>query len=99
MMDRDNIRLIILQILKSSAGYMANHMTILEALRKQGFGITRDQLVIELAWLDSTADALVDRATGGVHICTLSGTGLDVVDGLSVIPGIRRPRPDELTSG
>jgi hypothetical protein len=65
-------------------------------LRERGHAINRDQLHIELSWLDQVADAVVDQAVGGVHIATLTGDGLEVVEGLRDIPGIRRPRPDEI---
>lgn len=71
-------------------------LLILQLLRERGHAINRDQLHIELSWLDRVADAIVDKVSGGVHIATLTGDGLDVVDGVRDIPGIRRPRPDEL---
>jgi len=96
MADRSDLRLQILLTLRRCAGYMANQEAIISALREQGCAINRDQLHIELAWLDRQADCVVDRVSGGVHIATLTGDGLEVVQGLRDIPGIRRPRPDEL---
>jgi hypothetical protein len=94
--NRADLRLLILQLLRSQSGYLANQEVLIGLLRERGHAISRDQLHIELAWLDQVADALVDRVSGGVHIATLTGDGLDVVDGVREIPGIRRPRPDEL---
>lgn len=82
--------------LRRHPGYMANQETLLAALRGMGHALNRDQLHIELAWLDQVADALVDQVSGGVHIATLTGDGLEVAEGLRDIPGIRRPRPGEL---
>jgi hypothetical protein len=50
---------------------------------------------IELSWLVNVADALADSDFHGLHIATLTGNGLEHCEGTRVIPGIRRPRPDE----
>ena len=94
--DRPNLRLMILLILCDMQGYTANQETILKKLRERGIIINRDQLHIELAWLDKVADALVDQVSGGVHIATLTGDGMDVCFGVANIPGIRDPRPEEI---
>lgn len=95
-MNRDNLRLIILQVLKQQQGYTANQEVLIKALKRLGFLINRDQLHIELVWLDKNAACVVDQVVGGVHIATLTGDGLEVVEGLQDIPGIRKPRPEEL---
>jgi len=96
MNDRAEVRLQILLILGKQVGYVANQEVLLAKLKEKGFILTRDQLHIELAWLDSTAEAIVDMVSGGVHIASLTGDGLDVIEGALVIGGIRKPRPDEL---
>lgn len=95
-MNREDLRLKILQVLKKEPAYTAHQETLIFALKQQGFVINRDQLHIELAWLDKNADCLINQVVGGVHIATLTGTGLEVVEGLQVIPAIRAPRPEEL---
>jgi hypothetical protein len=94
---RNELRLAILKALREQPGYVANQEVLLAKLRNLGHAINRDQLHIELTWLDQIADAIVDKVSGGVHIATLTGDGLEVVEGLREIPGIRRPRPDELS--
>ena len=94
--NRADIRLHLLLILKAQPGYVANQEVLLKSLKDIGHLLSRDQLHIELAWLDHFADAVVDQVSGGVHIVTLTGDGLEVVEGSREIPGIRRPRPDEL---
>lgn len=91
---RDHIRLLILQVLAQQPQYTANQEVLLSALKVQGYALSRDQLHIELAWLDNISETLVDKSSSGVHILTLTGDGLDVVDGLKTIPGIRRPLPN-----
>jgi hypothetical protein len=94
--NRADLRLIILRLLYGQPGYVANQEVLLAKLRDLGYAVNRDQLHIELAWLDQVADAIVDKVSGGVHIATLTGDGLEVVEGSRAIPGIRRPRPEEL---
>lgn len=94
--NRANLRLIILRLLHGQSSYVANQEVLLAKLRDLGYAVNRDQLHIELAWLDQVADVIVDQVSGGVHIATLTGDGLEVVEGLREIPGIRRPRPEEL---
>lgn len=90
---RPMLRLLILQLLHQQKGYVANQEVLLAKLRELGHAINRDELHIELAWLDQVADAIVDHVSGGVHIANLTGDGLDVVEGVREIPGISRPRP------
>jgi len=94
--NRQLLRLLILQLLHQQQGYVANQEVLLAKLREYGHAINRDDLHIELAWLDKSADAIVDHVSGGVHIANLTGDGLEVVEGLRDIPGISRPRPEGL---
>jgi hypothetical protein len=95
-MNREALRLKILQVLRKQQGYTAHQETLLFELKQRGFAINRDQLHIELAWLDKNADCLVNQLVGSVHIATLTGTGLEVVEGLQEIHAISSPRPEEL---
>ena len=97
--NRADIRLRILQVLYRQPGYTANQEVMIAQLKDQGYQLSRDKLHIELAWLDQQADMLVDRASSGVHIATLTGDGLDLVNGTISLPGIRAPRPEELPNG
>ncbi len=93
---RADLRLRILLILQLQNAYTANQEVLIAKLRAEGYTLNRDLLQVELAWLDEIADAVVDRTTGGVHIVTLTGNGLEHVEGARAIPGIRCPRPEEL---
>ena len=89
-----DIRLAVLQILAQDPGYDANEMVLRQALAALGHQISRDRLRSELAWLDeqrliSTVDV------GGVAVARLTGRGEDVAGGRSVVPGVRRPGPEE----
>ncbi|MDD2724009.1 MAG: hypothetical protein PHH59_08330 [Methylovulum sp.] len=69
---------------------------LLYALREQGQAISHDWLYVELPWLQQVAGVLVYQYAGGAHVAQLGNKGLDVVNDLLAIPGIRRPAPDEL---
>lgn len=97
-MDRSELRLQILLALKVQQAYDANQETLLKHLSQRGFAITRNQLHIELSWLESQADALVARDVQGFWSANLSGTGLEIAEGLITIPGIRKLRPDEINN-
>jgi len=91
--DRAKARLLILQALEKKPQYQADQETILKFLRERGFVLSRDYLHIELSWLEVTADAIVDRTSGGVHIAMLTPEGLEIVLGIVDVPGISRPAP------
>jgi hypothetical protein len=95
-MNREDIRFHILKTLRGQPNYTANQEVLLAALRDAGHALNRDQIKIELAWLDANAGAVVDSAVQGVHIATLTLEGLEVLEGTRAIPGIRRALPGEV---
>lgn len=96
LFNRTDLRLRVLQALCNQPGYMANQEVLLFVLSEQGHAISRDRLYVELAWLDQIAHALIYRTVGKTHVATLTADGLAVVEGVLIIPGIRRPLPHEL---
>jgi len=95
-MSREDIRFEILALLYAEPGYTANQETLLAALHGKGIQTTRAQVRNEMAWLGGV-DAVVLRESGGVDIATLTDTGAEHVEGYRAIPGIRKPRPGEIT--
>lgn len=91
-----DIRFLILHTLRYQPGYLANQEVLLFTLRELGHAISHEQLHDELAWLDQTANALVNKAAGPTHVARLTTVGLDVVEGTCTIPGIRPPLPHEI---
>lgn len=91
-LNREFIRLAILQILQAEVAYTANQEILRVALDRDGYRMSRDALHVELAWL-SDMDLIVDQVVQGVHIATLTADGIDVAEGVRVIPGVRRPGP------
>ena len=94
--DREEIRLQILLILAVQPAYTANQVHLGRQLALHGYSIPRDTLIVELAWLEEMAEAIVDRDVDGVHIATLSDDGAEHLTGTRIIPKIRRPSPGEI---
>lgn len=98
LFNRMDIRLLILLALRNQPGYMANQEVLIFILREQGHAISREQIHVELSWLNQVANAVIVRVSGGMHIATLTSDGLDATEGTRIIPGIRRPLPHETTT-
>lgn len=85
-------RLTILLLLAEAANYQANQFLIQSALDGFGHAVSMDRLRADLAWL--AEQGLVEvAATAGVEIAKLSSRGLDVAQGRTHHPGVKRPRP------
>ena len=93
---RPDVRLAILKLLSVAPAYTANQETLLVNLRVKGFALNRDQVKIELSWLEGQANAITDHPIGGVHIATLTQDGMEIIEGLIDIPGISKPQPGEI---
>lgn len=94
--NRAYVRLLIVLFLEKQPQYQAHQEMLLQALREQGFTLSRDHLHIELAWLESVADAIVDRMSGSVHIAILTPAGQEIAQGIVEVPGISRPAPTQV---
>ena len=90
-----DLRLRILQVLYRQSGYMTNQEVLLPMLREQGQAISHNRLYVELEWL-RVAEVLVYQISDKTHVATLTNKGLDVVQGVLIVPDIRRPLPDEM---
>lgn len=89
---REHVRLAILETLGVAGAYRLHEYLLLERVRALGLGTTRDALRGELAWL--AEQGLINQDTiEGAAIAALTDRGLDVAEGLAVVPGVSRPRP------
>lgn len=86
-----DLRRRILQALHNNPSYIANDRCLLEAVREYGHAISRDQLLVELAWLDQIACVINVHGWGSLQVASLTDAGLDVVEGTLTIPGIATP--------
>lgn len=86
-------RLVILQLLQE-AGYEVNDSILISALDDYGHRVSRDVLLGDLAWLRDQG-LIADRDLSGVTVvAAITQRGLEVADGRSQVPGIKRPRPE-----
>jgi len=89
----ENRRLMILQLLAAGSDYSANDTLLQELLALQGNGVSLDVVRTDLAWL-AEQDLIMLRELPGCKVATLRSRGIDVANGLAVVPGIARPRPE-----
>ncbi len=95
MIDRADLRLLILWILWKSQGYTSNQALVKKALAVCGVVAATEQIRTEMAWLDNIG-AVVLQDVDGVFVATLSDHGEEHLQGARAIPDIRRPRPSEM---
>lgn len=86
-------RLVILRILSESDQYSTNEHLLKMAMHMFGHNVGTDLARTELAWLKEQGLVSVDEI-GGVQIPKLTGRGLDVAQGSTVVPGVKRPAPE-----
>lgn len=92
----EHLRITILRALHDQPDYALNESLLLDIVGTFGFAPSRDKLIGELAWLDE--QGLVTM--GGPESCrvaTLTARGEDVATARATVPGIKRPRPGELS--
>lgn len=86
-------RLVILRVLFQSAGYTANEYLLHSMVERLGHVVSADRIRTDLTWLKEQ-DLLTVDEVAGVFIAKLLGRGEDVARGRTVVPGIKRPRPE-----
>ena len=86
-------RLEILRLLAGDPGYSHNDGVIQSALKAMGHAVSRDQLLVDLAWLKD-AGLVKTENVGPVAVARLTRRGLDIAHGDAVVPGIKRPGPE-----
>ncbi|MGD9638372.1 MAG: ArsR family transcriptional regulator [Alphaproteobacteria bacterium] len=70
-----------------------NDSILQTALNQVGHNVSRDVLRSELAWLEEQGLVKVEVVLDHIHVAELTTRGLDVAEGRSKIPGIKRPGP------
>ena len=86
-------RLAILQLLKADPDYSINDDLIQRLLSGQGHGVALAVVRADLAWLEQLG-LLSTSDMPGCTVAILRNDGVDVACGMSVVPGIARPRPE-----
>ena len=90
--EQEDQRLVLLRLLAEVADYKVNTSILQQGLELYGHTISRDKLHTEIAWLAEQGLVQFDQLNT-VKIVTLTQRGLDVAQGRSVVPGIKRPGP------
>ncbi len=85
-------RLAILQLLKADPDYSINDDLIQRLLAAQGHGVSIAVVRADCAWLEQLG-LLSTNELPGCTVAILRNDGVDVAMGVSVVPGIARPRP------
>ncbi len=89
------LRLAVLQVLQQAGDYELNQHIIRTALQDIGVSASQDKLQTELAWL-AEQELVCNREVGTILLTKLTTRGQDAVTGRTLIPGLRRPSPDEV---
>lgn len=84
-------RLVLLRSL-SDCGGDANESVLQTCLDTYGHRLSRDAVRSHLAWLDEQG-LCSTKDVAGCLVATVTGRGLDVAEGRSTVPGVKRPRP------
>ncbi len=85
-------RLVILRVLVQ-ANNDANESIIQDCLAVYGHKISRDAVRTHLSWLNEQG-LLKINDVGGLFVAHITRRGYDVAEGLSVVPGVKKPRPE-----
>jgi hypothetical protein len=90
--EQEDQRLVLLRLLAEDADYKVNTSILQKGLEMYGHNVSRDKLHTEIAWLAEQGLVAFDQLNS-VKVVTLNQRGLDVAQGKSVVPGIKRPGP------
>lgn len=85
-------RLVILRFLAEDADYSLNTSILRDALDSVGHRESRQVVEQDAAWLE-TAGLVTRESIGPVTIVKLTPDGLDVAQGRTIVPGVKRPGP------
>lgn len=92
-MVRQHRRLAILRYLEECPAYTVNAAILGDVLAGLGLPATHDQVVTEVVWLREQGFVTMVEA-GGLVVATATRAGLEVAQGRTLHPEIRRPRPE-----
>lgn len=89
---REHARIAILRLMEDAPGYTHNVSMITDLLRVAGITYTRAQVEGEVQWLREQGMLTVETHAGFI-VATATVRGVEVAQGVTTYPGIRRPRP------
>lgn len=87
-------RLCILTLMEEAPDYRLNHLILARAVSAlMAPSVPGDVILADLAWLKSVGLVTIDEALEYPTIAKLTGRGLDVARGITIVPGVKRPEP------
>jgi|GEM_PF-710421 len=92
-LEQENRRLLILQALKEDRDYRINDRELQAIARITGRSLSLDELHAELNWLEDNDLVELERLDS-IVIARLKHRGLEIVDGMAIVPGVARPALD-----
>jgi hypothetical protein len=92
---REDRRLVLLRLLSEQPGYRANSSNLHAGLYALGIAATRDDVTTDLHWLREQSLVRLESLpeVPDLVIATITTRGDDVVTGVAIVPGVRRPGP------
>ena len=94
-LQREDQRLVILQLLLKAPGYSANESVMRAGLESFGHNISQHELAGVIDWLEDTGLVSTEKITSFIRVAVLTARGADVAEGKARHSGVRRPRPGE----
>lgn len=85
-------RISILMALAEAPGMGLNDSILRDVLDAYGLDASRDQVKTELAWLAEQGLVVTETVSTSL-VASLTDRGLDVAQGRSIVPGVKRPSP------
>jgi len=92
---REYTRSLILRLLQREPGYVANENLLASQLDELGQALAHDALRVQLAWLAEQGLVTTKTLMGVMVVASLTLRGHDVAKGNSIVPGVKRPDPEE----
>ncbi|TMP27192.1 hypothetical protein CWB99_15860 [Pseudoalteromonas rubra] len=86
-------RIKILIALKESPDYGANTSMLHDVLNIYALGCSSAQLKTLLNWLEENGYVENEKLSESTWVARITDTGMDVAEGRSTVPGIKRPDP------
>jgi len=89
---RRHARIAILRLLEDAPRYTSNASMMAALLPQLGISYTRDQIAGELSWL-AEQGLVTTQQTAGLLMATATLRGIEVAQGIAIVPGVQRPSP------
>jgi hypothetical protein len=86
-------RLVVLRLLTTQEGYTTNDSVLQVGLERMGHIVSRDRVQSDLAWLAEQDLIELEVVHEKVHVARVTQRGIDVSQGRTTHPGVKRPSP------